>query len=259
MSRVLITGSTAGLGLMAAKLLVEQGHEVVLHARDKQRGERALVAAPGAAGLLTGDLRSFREYRDLADQANASGRFDAIIHNAAIGFRERHRVLTEDGIPEVLAANTLAPFVLTALIQRPRRLVFVSSELHRRRGDPGLEDLLWERRRWNGTQAYADTKLHLVLLAFCLARRWPGVLSNAMEPGWVPTKLGGPNATGDLDQAHRTQAWLALGEDPAATVTGEYFFHLRPRAPHRSTRDAAFQDRLVAWCEARTGLRLADA
>ena len=102
---------------------------------------------------------------------------------------------------------------------RPRRLVYVSSELHRG-GDAGLEDLLWERRPWNGHRAYSDTKLHDVLLAFAVARRWPGTLSNALEPGWVPTKLGGPRATGDLDAAHRTQAWLAASDDPAAAVSG---------------------------------------
>ena len=167
--------------------------------------------------------------------------------------------MTEDGLPHVLAANTIAPFVLTALLHRPRRLVFVSSELHRRRGDPRLDDLLWERRSWNGTQAYSDTKLHLVLLAFALARRWPETLSNAIEPGWVATRMGGPNATGDLDQAHRTQAWLAVSEDEEATVTGNYFFHLRRRPPQKDTRDTVLQDRLIERCEELSGVRLDDA
>ena len=255
MARVLITGAADGLGLAAARLLIGDGHAVVLHARSAARGAEARAAAPGAAGLVVGDFARLADTRSVAAQADAIGRFDAVIHNAAIGFREKRRALTADGLPHVLAVNTIAPFVLCALMRRPGRLVFVSSELHRR-GNPGLDDMLWEQRRWNGTQAYSDTKLHLVLLAFALARRWSDTLSNAMEPGWVATKMGGPNATGDLDQAHRTQAWLAVGDDEAARVSGGYFHHKRVRATHRAARDPGLQARFVAECEALSGVRL---
>ena len=248
MARILITGSSDGLGRMAAQLLIEQGHAVTLHARNQVRAADAIAAVPGAEAVLTGDLSSIAQTRDLAEPANAAGPFDAVIHNAAIGFRERRRLETEDGLAHVFAVNTLAPFIFTALIRRPKRLIYVSSELHRR-GDATLDDLNWQHRPWRGSQAYSDTKLHNVLLAFAVARRWPGTLANALEPGWVPTKMGGAHATGDLDAAHRTQAWLATSDEPGATATGGYFYHLRPRKPHRATADPAHGDRLLAECE----------
>ena len=257
MARVFITGSSDGLGRMAAQRLVADGHTVVLHARNADRGREAMAAVPGASAVLAGDLASIAQTRRLAEAASALGPFDAVIHNAAIGFRERRRVVTEDGLPHVFAINTVAPYILTALICRPKRLVYVSSELHRR-GHAGLDDLLWERRAWRGSQAYSDTKLHDVLLAFAVARRWPGVRANALEPGWVPTKLGGAHATGDLDAAHRTQAWLAVSDDAGAAVTGGYFFHKQPRKPSGATLDTGLQDRLLAACARLSGVPFPD-
>jgi len=247
MSRVFITGSSDGLGRMAAQLLIEQGHSVVLHARNEERGREAMSAVPGAETVVTGDLTSIAQTRNVAEQVNALGSFDAVVHNAGIGYREPRRIATEDGLPHVFAVNTLAPHILTALIRRPKRLVYLSSGLHRS-GDASLKDLLWEHRPWDGQQAYSDTKLHDVLLAFAVARLWPDVLSNALEPGWVPTKMGGPGAPDDIDAAHRTQVWLAVSNDPNATVTGKYFYHMRLRAPNPATPDQELQERLLADC-----------
>jgi NAD(P)-dependent dehydrogenase (short-subunit alcohol dehydrogenase family) len=247
MARVFITGSADGLGKMAAQLLIEQGHTVVLHARNEQRGKEAMAAVPGAEAVVIGDLSSIRQTRGVADQVNALGRFDAVIHNAAVGYREMKRVETEDGLPQVFVVNTLAPYILTALIHKPRRLVYLSSGLHQQ-GDASLKDLQWKERSWQGQQAYSDTKLHDALLALAMARRWPGVFSNAVEPGWVATKMGGANATDDLDQGHRTQVWLAVSEDAASKVTGEYFFHMRLRAARAATHDVAIQERLIDAC-----------
>ncbi len=255
MARVFITGSSDGLGQMAAQLLIEQGHTVVLHARDSARRRDVIDAVPRAEAVVIGDLRSLAQIHGVADQVNALGTFDAVIHNAAVGFRERRRIETEDGLAHVFAVNTLAPYLLTALIDRPRCLVYVSSELHRR-GDASLADLNWETRPWRGNQAYADTKLHDALLACAIARRWPGVRSNALEPGWVATKMGGAHATGDLDAAHRTQAWLATGDDPAAEVTGGYFFHMKPRKPNGAVHDPLRQDMLLAACARMSGVEL---
>jgi NAD(P)-dependent dehydrogenase (short-subunit alcohol dehydrogenase family) len=255
MSRIFVTGSADGLGKMAAQLLVEQGHQVVLHARNQARAQDALAAVPGAETVVVGDLASIAQTREAAERANQLGAFDAVIHNAAVGYREPRRVQTEDGFPHVFAINTLAPYLLTALMQRPKRLVYLSSGLHQS-GDISLDDLAWERRPWQGMAAYSDSKLHDVLLAFAVARRWSEVFSNALEPGWVATKMGGPGAPDDLDAGHRTQVWLAVGNDPAARVSGKYFYHLRPRSPHPAVFDVERQEKLIEACHRFSGARL---
>ncbi len=236
------------MGLLAGQLLVEWGHRVVLHARNRQRADDARRALPQAESVVIGDFSSLAEARKVAEQVNKLGRFDAVIHNAAVGDKERRRIETEDSLPHVFAINVLAPYVLTALIEKPTRLVYLSSGLHRS-AKANLDDLTWQSRRWNGSEAYSESKLHDVLLAFFVARRWPDTFSNAVDPGWVPTRMGGPGAPDDLKEGYRTQAWLAVSEDAAARVTGEYFHHLRPRKPNPQAYDVALQDRLIDTCE----------
>jgi len=223
MSRVLVTGSSDGLGLMAAKRLMASGHEVVLHARNQGRAGDAQTAAPKAYGVVVGDLASIVETRGLADQANRLGPFDSVIHNAGVGYRER-RIETVDGLEHIFAINVLAPYLLTALIERPKRLIYLSSGMHRA-GDPDMTDLLWKRRRWNGSQAYSDSKLFDAVFALAFARRWPAVRSNAVDPGWVATKMGGRGAPDDLELGSETQVWLAVSQDSAAMASGAYFYH----------------------------------
>lgn len=255
MARIFITGSSDGLGLMAGELLISQGHSVVLHARNAQRATETQQAVPKSEAVVIGDLTSIAQTRKVAEQVNTLGAFDAVIHNAGIGYREPRRIDTEDGLPHVFAVNTLAPYILTALIHRPKRLIYLSSGLHRD-GDPSLKDLAWRDRPWRGQQAYSDTKFHDVLLAFAIARRWTDVLSNALEPGWVATKMGGPGAPDDLDAGYETQAWLAVSDDKAAKVTGEYFYHKRLRAPLPATRDSERQDKLLDACREFSGIDL---
>jgi NAD(P)-dependent dehydrogenase (short-subunit alcohol dehydrogenase family) len=257
MSKVLITGSSDGLGLMAAKRLIAAGDDVVLHARNENRARDALTSAPKARGVVVGDLASIEETRGLADQANRLGPFDAVIHNAGVGYRER-RTETVDGLEHVFAINVLAPYLLTALIEPPKRLIYLSSGMHRG-GEPDLTDLQWKHRRWNGSQAYSDSKLFDVVLALALARRWPAVRSNAVDPGWVSTKMGGPGAPDDLEQGSETQVWLAVGQDPAAMVSGAYFYHKRRQDVHRAARGVALQEGLLAACEELTGTPMASA
>jgi NAD(P)-dependent dehydrogenase (short-subunit alcohol dehydrogenase family) len=255
MASIFITGSSDGLGLMAGKLLAEQGHSVTLHARSDERARATRDAEPRASGVVVGDLSTLTGMRDVADQANGFGRFDAVIHNVGLGYREPRRVETADGLSQLWAVNVLAPYVLTALVQRPARLVYLSSGMHLG-GDPSLEDVQWSGRPWNGSQAYSDTKLHDVLLAFGVARRWPDIPSNAVSPGWVATRMGGSGAPDDLDQAHRTQAWLAVSEEPEARASASFLYHQKPASLNPAARDPALQDRLLDLCRELSGVAL---
>jgi NAD(P)-dependent dehydrogenase (short-subunit alcohol dehydrogenase family) len=255
MSRVFITGSSTGLGLMAGRVLVEQGHRVVLHARDERRASDAKTALFVAEDNVIGDASRLKDLQRIAGQLNRMGRFDAVIHNVGIGYREPRRILTEGGLPHVLAINVIAPYVLTALLERPTRLIYLSSGMHRM-VQANLSDITWEKRTWAGDTAYAEGKLYDVLLAFAISRHWRDVLSNALEPGWVATRMGGPGAPDDIDQAHLTQAWLAVSNEPAALVTAQYFYRMCPRQPNPQVYDTALQDGLVDACERLSGVKL---
>lgn len=254
MSRIFITGSADGLGKMAAQLLVADGHHVVLHARNESRSKAALLAVPGAETVVTGDLSSIAETKQVAEQVNKLGIFDAVIHNAAVGYQEPGRINTVDGLPHVFAINSLAPYILTSLITKSKRLIYLSSGLHRD-GDPSLEDLTWTNRRWSGFSAYADSKLHDVILAFAVARKWAGVYSNALEPGWVATKMGGPGAPGSLKDAPITQAWLAVSNDAEAMASGKYFYHKKLREFHPAAAMVETQEKFLAECERLSGVK----
>ena len=255
MALVFITGSSDGLGLMAARILLDSGHHVVLHARSERRADETRATVPQADGVVVGDLSSIAEMHDVARQVNALGTMDAVIHNVGVGNREPRRLATRDGLPHVFAVNTLAPYVLTALITPPKRLVYLSSGMHQR-GDASLVDLEWTARAWDGSQAYADSKLHDVLLAFAVARLRPDAYSNSVEPGWVATRMGGPTAPDDLSQGPVTQAWLAAGEDGAANVTAQHFYHQQTRQPHPQARNPDVQNALLAACARLTGVIL---
>jgi NAD(P)-dependent dehydrogenase (short-subunit alcohol dehydrogenase family) len=251
---VFVTGSSDGIGRETAAALVAAGHRVTLHARDEKRGAEALAAVPGAAGVLTGDLASLAETRDLGEAAATAGRFDVVIHNAGVGGGAPRRV-TGDGLEHIFQVNVVAPYLLTALLPRPDRLVYLTSGLEAD-GRPALDDAQWERREWNGMQAYSDSKLYDVMLAFAVAERWTGTLSNAVDPGWIRTKLGGPNATDDLPEGAATQVWLATSDAPEATVTGRYFKRLRELPANPAASDPALRAELLALLADLTGVRL---
>ena len=241
MARVFITGSTDGLGLLAARMLVDTGHDVVLHARNAARRQNAMRRLPEAKAVLVADLSDMEAAKRLAGEVNALGRFDAVIHNAGV-----YRAAK----PAIFTVNVLAPYILTALIDRPERLVYIGSNMHPQ-GNAGTNGLSQE----TGV-GYADSKLLVLMLALAVARRWPDVYVNTVDPGWVPTKMGGKSASDDLQAGAETQVWLASGDD--AAFSGRYLFHKKTAAHARAADDEHAQKRLLERCYEITGIRLAD-
>jgi NAD(P)-dependent dehydrogenase (short-subunit alcohol dehydrogenase family) len=252
MARIFITGSSDGLGLMEARLLVGQGHQVVLHGRNRKRADEALSKVPGAMTAVVGELESITETRSLADQVNEMGSFDAVIHNAGV-YGHSNCDRTVDSLPRMFAVNSLAHYILTCLIRRPKRLVYTSSGLHRG-GDATLLDLAWTSRPCSVSSAYADSKLHNVILAFTAARKWPDVLSNVVDPGWAATKMGGWGEPVSIEEGSRTQVWLATSQDKEALVSGGYFSHLQPRSCHPAAADPAVQEKYLSECARLSGI-----
>ena len=123
-------------------------------------------------------------------------------------------------------------------------------------GDPSLEILQSPPKSARIYQTYSDTKLHDVILAFAVARKWPDVYSNALDPGWVPTKMGGAGAPDDLEKGFRTQTWLAVSNDEQAKVSGCYFYHQKQKRPLPAAGDMDVQEKFLSLCERITGIHL---
>lgn len=236
MALILVTGASSGLGRNTANALADDGHDVVIHVRSPAR----LTYVHGTArwkGVVVGDLAELDEILGVARQAAEFGRFDAVIHNAGV----LHS-------PEAVTVNTVAPYVLTALMDKPARLIYLSSSMHRT-GSTDLGQLA------AGTASYADSKLWVTTLALALASRWQGTVSHAVDPGWVPTRMGGPAASDDLAAGHRTQVRLATDHD-VTPGTGGYWHHERTQTPHPASQDEEFQARLIQVLENHTGVPL---
>lgn len=242
MARVFITGSADGLGRAAAQTLLDDGHEVVTHIRNSSRLAAVRDLLDRGAAVVVGDLSNLEETRGIARDVNRLGCIDAVIHNAGVYTG-----------PPVLPVNIIAPYLLTALIDRPQRLIYLSSSEHRS-GRPSLTNIDWSGRHGNGS--YPDSKLFVTTLAFAIARLWPDAFGNAVDPGWVPTRMGGPGAPDDLRLGHLTQEWLATSEDPDARTSGGYWYHQCRIEPHPAVRDRRFQDQLLDVLGRFTGTRL---
>ncbi|WP_144723575.1 SDR family NAD(P)-dependent oxidoreductase [Cellulosimicrobium sp. TH-20] len=238
MALLLVTGASSGLGLATATTLAEAGHDVVVHARDAARLNDETLQRR-MRGAVYGDLSRLEETRGVAEQANTVGRYDAVIHNAGTM-----------SASDALAVNTIAPYVLTALMAPPGRCIVLSSSMHLS-GTPRT-DVLDE-----GRVSYCDSKLYVTAFAFALAHRWPQMLAHAVDPGWVPTRMGGRSAPDSLTEGHRTQEWLATADqaeiDPRS---GAYWHHGQARRAHPAAYDREFQDELLWALEARTGIAL---
>jgi NAD(P)-dependent dehydrogenase (short-subunit alcohol dehydrogenase family) len=241
--RVFITGSSDGLGLLAAKALLAQGHDIVVHVRSQARLPAVKDLVDQGATATIGDLSDLAQIRDLAKQVNAIGRMHAVIHNAGV-----------ISGPQLLVVNVVAPYLLTALIDRPERLIYLSSSMHRG-GRASLAGMDWSGRTTTGS--YSDSKLFVTTLTMAVARRWPDIYSNAVDPGWVPTKMGGKGAPDDLELGHLTQEWLATSEDPRALTSGGYWHHQQRQKPNPSVNDAHFQEQLLDVLARVTGQALA--
>ena len=238
MARVFITGSADGLGRLAAQTLLGDGHEVVVHARNDERLTAVRDLVDGGAAAVVGDLADAGQTRGVAGQVNDLGRMDAVIHNAGVYTG-----------PHVMAVNVVAPYLLTALVERPRRLVYLTSGMARG-GRASLSGIDWT------AGSYSDSKLFVATLAAAVARRWPDVLSNSVNPGWVPTRMGGAGAPDDLRLGHLTQEWLATSDDPEARTSGGYWYHQRREEAHPAVGDPRFQDQLLDELARLTGTRL---
>ncbi len=257
MSTVLVTGSTDGIGRQTALDLIRSGHRVVVHARNDQRAEQARSLVPGAAEVVVGDLASLQQTRAVAASAAALGPFDSVVHNAGLGGSDE-RAVSDDGFERIFAVNVLAPYVLTCLLPAPARAVYLTSGLQSQ-GEPRLDDLQFEQRSWNGMQAYSDSKLWDVVLAFAVARYQPRTLSNAVDPGWIKTRMGGAGATDELPAGAETQVWLATSDEPTATATGRYLNRRRELRANPAAYDLDLQDRFLAEAARLTGITLPTA
>jgi NAD(P)-dependent dehydrogenase (short-subunit alcohol dehydrogenase family) len=235
MARIFITGSADGLGQLAAKALIAQGHQVVLHARDEKRGRDALDNVPGAETVVTSDLGSIDETKQLASKVNALGTFDAVIHNAGV---------YQTSSKQIFAVNTLAPYILTCLINKPKRLIYLSSDMHLS-GRAKLESF---KADMSGI-TYSDSKLHVLMLCKAVARKWRNVYANTLNPGWVPTKMGGRGAPDNLQKGYETQVWLAVSNDEKAKVSGRYFFHQKEARYNPQADDVMLQEKFISLCE----------
>jgi len=244
MSTIVLTGATDGIGLATTRLLLAQGHRVLVHARSEERGRPVVDALSGDAVLVTGDLADLTEVVALARQVTQQGAPDVLVHNAGVWVRGSTPPVSADGFETTFAVNVLAPHLLTALLgeQLSGRLIWLGSGMAGS-GRPDPARLGAER---SSGQAYADSKACDVALAQAWGRRLPGVASAALDPGWVKTKLASAGAPGTVDSSADSLAFCCTEADLSRAP---YWKNRRPLAVPQRLRDPALQDAIAEACD----------
>lgn len=229
MSKIFITGSTTGLGFLAGKKLLEDGNEVYLHARNQDKAAKLKQKLPNVRGIIIGDLSQRQDVNSIVRQVNSLGKFDVIIHNAG--------VYTSDS-KLTFNVNVLAPFLLTQLIQKPKRLIYVASGMHIGARLP-LEDL-------ENKIDYSGSKLAIMLLMKKFSREYPSIVINAVDPGWVPTRMGGSGANDSLEEGYLSQVYLSESNQGLAIQSGNCLYHRKIEKADTRVTDYQLQDELFA-------------
>ena len=236
MSKIFITGSSDGIGLEVAKKLINLGHEVILHARNEKKAKE--LKSKFNVKVLIADLNNLEETKNLATEVNKLGLFDTIIHNAGV-LHENKDV--------IFRVNVLSAYILTALIKRPKQLIFIGSNMHPQ-GELNLDVLATKQEH-----DYSSSKLLILMMSLAIARYWTDVSSITVDPGWVKTKMANYNAPDSLEDGSATQVWLALNKD--LKYSGKYFYHLKETIYSSKADDIEKQDRLINLYEDLTGIK----
>lgn len=264
---ILITGSTDGVGRMVAERLAADGAHVLVHGRDRKRGE-SLVAAiakagKGTATLYLADLSSMDEVRRLAkDVLAANKRIDVLINNAGIGFLPAERTPGAEGYEVRFAVNYLSGFLLTHLLlptlkaSAPARIVNIASI---GQSPIDLADPMMERNWQGGRVAYTQSKLAQVMFTFSLAKTLAGsgVTVNALHPAtFMATGMvlnAGIEPLSSVEEGADAILALAVGPQHAQT-TAKFFNGLKEARANEQAYDNAARDRLWALSQKLTGL-----
>jgi NAD(P)-dependent dehydrogenase (short-subunit alcohol dehydrogenase family) len=265
---VLITGSTDGVGRYVAAQLAAAGAEVLIHGRDtpraksladeiRGRGHRAPIFYPA-------DLSSLAGTRQLAEAIIAAHpRLDIFISNAGIGSRTLgpERRSSADGHELRFAVNYLSGFLLARLLlarlktSAPSRIVNVASL-----GQQPLDfDDVMLTRGYNGTRAYAQSKLAQIMFTIDLARELEGsgVTVNALHPAtYMNTTMvreGGITPVSTVEEGGEAILHLAAGDDVAGK-TGQFFNGMQSSRANPQAYDEAARQRLRTLSFELTGL-----